>query len=137
MRCTPGYPASSRGRPYPADTPYRTDDPERLLWVLFTLVNSTELVYRRYVAELDRDERERLWADYRVVGRLFGLADTDMPASLDELEEYRRGMLDGDRLHVSDWARRRAVGAEYAKRVLLPVTPRRLRLILQVREAMA
>ena len=26
--------------PYPAGTPYRADDPELLLWVLFTLVDS-------------------------------------------------------------------------------------------------
>jgi uncharacterized protein (DUF2236 family) len=173
--------------PYPAGTPYRGDDPELLLWVLFTLIDSAELVYRRYVGELDRPERESLWADYRVVGRLFGLADADMPADLAELDEYRRMMLDGDRLFVSEWARRRAreivleppvplwlqpvlttvnfitvallpdrvregygfaplppmpvrrvavaAGAEYAKRVLLPLTPGRLRLISQVREA--
>lgn len=42
--------------PYPAGTPYRGDDPELLLWVLFTLIDSAELVYRRYVGELDRPE---------------------------------------------------------------------------------
>jgi uncharacterized protein (DUF2236 family) len=49
-----------------------------------------------------------LWGDYRVVGRLFGLRDADMPATLADLDDYRRSMLEGDRLHVSDWARRRA-----------------------------
>ena len=175
--------------PYPAGTPYRADDPELLLWVLFTLIDSAELVYRRYVADLNREEREALWADYRVVGRLFGLADADMPADLDQLEAYRREMLDGDRLHVSEWAKRRAreivleppvpiylqpllttvnfitaallpdriregygfaplppmpvrraavaAGAEYTKRLLLPLTPDRLRRIPQVRGAAA
>jgi uncharacterized protein (DUF2236 family) len=32
--------------PYAAGTPYRADDPELLLWVLFTLVDSATLVYR-------------------------------------------------------------------------------------------
>src|SRR4051812_22127122 len=40
--------------PYPAGTPYRADDPELLLWVLFTLVDSATLVYRRYVGGLGR-----------------------------------------------------------------------------------
>jgi uncharacterized protein (DUF2236 family) len=94
--------------PYPAGTRYRADDPELLLWVLFSLVDSAVVVYGMYVRSLDRREQEALWQDYRVVGRLFGLRDDDMPASLAELDDYRRAMLDGDRLHVSDWARERA-----------------------------
>ena len=31
------------------------------------------LVYRKYARSLTREEQERLWQDYRVVGRLFGL----------------------------------------------------------------
>jgi uncharacterized protein (DUF2236 family) len=94
--------------PYPAGTPYRADDPELLLWVLFTLIDSGITVYSMYVGRLGREERAALWADYRVVGRLFGLRDSDMPADLPALERYRSEMLDGDRLFVSDWARARA-----------------------------
>jgi len=94
--------------PYPAGTPYRADDPALLLWVLFTLVDSATLVYRKYVGRLSRDEEAALWDDYRVVGRLFGLADGEMPATLTELDDYRREMLEGGHLFVSDWARERA-----------------------------
>jgi uncharacterized protein (DUF2236 family) len=94
--------------PYPAGTPYRADDPELLLWVLFTLMDSATLVYRRYVGDMSRSEEDALWRDYRVVGRLFGLRDRDMPATLADLDTYRRSMLAGDRLHVSPWARARA-----------------------------
>ena len=79
-----------------------------MLWVLFTLVDSAEVVYSRYVKRLTRFERAGLWDDYRVVGRLFGLEDSEMPADLDELAAYKHQMLHGDRLHVSDWARDRA-----------------------------
>jgi uncharacterized protein (DUF2236 family) len=41
-----------------------------------------------------------------------------MPATLGELHDYRRAMLDGDRLFVSDWARERA-----RKIVLEPPVP--------------
>ena len=34
---------------YPAGTPYRADQPDLLLWVLFTLVDSGVVVYRKYV----------------------------------------------------------------------------------------
>ena len=94
--------------PYAAGTPYRADDPELLMWVLFCLVDSGVAVYRKYVGTLSRAEEAALWQDYRVVGRLFGLRDRDMPGGLPELDAYRREMLDGDRLFVSGWARERA-----------------------------
>ena len=93
---------------YPAGTPYRADDPELLLWVLFTLVDSALVVYRMYVGPLSAAEEAAYWEDYKVVGELFGLRRSDMPEDLDELNAYRREMLDGDRLYVGDWARRRA-----------------------------
>src|ERR1700761_205972 len=93
---------------FPKGTPYRADDPELLMWILYTLIDSAIVVYETYVGHLDHDDRERLWQDYRVVGRLFGLSSGRMPAGYDELVDYGRAMLDGDRLHVGDWARRRA-----------------------------
>jgi uncharacterized protein (DUF2236 family) len=93
---------------YPAGTPYRADDPDLLLWVLFTLVDSGRVLYRAYVGGMSRDEEAAYWDDYKVVGRLFGLKAADMPDTLDDLDDYRREMLEGDVLHVSDWARDRA-----------------------------
>ena len=104
--------------PYPAGTPYRADDPELLMWVLFTLVDSGTVVYRKYVRSMSRDEEAALWQDYRVVGSLFGLSDRAMPRTLDELHRYRREMLEGDHLHVSAWSRERA-----RKIVLEPPVP--------------
>jgi uncharacterized protein (DUF2236 family) len=93
---------------YPAGTEYRADDPELLLWVLFTLVDSSLVVYRRYVGGLGREEEAALWQDYRLVGRLFGLRASDMPRTLADLDDYRRSMLEGDALFVTPWARERA-----------------------------
>jgi uncharacterized protein (DUF2236 family) len=98
---------------YPAGTAYRADDPELLMWVLFTLVDSAIVVYRTYVGGLGRDDQAALWRDYRVMGRLFGLRERDMPDGIDELDAYRRSMLEGDDLFVSDWAR------EHARRIVL------------------
>jgi uncharacterized protein (DUF2236 family) len=94
--------------PYAAGTEYRADDPGLLLWVLFSLVDSALVFYRKYVGALSREQEERFWADYRVVGRLFGLKPRDMPKTLAELDAYRERMLSGDELHVNEWARRRA-----------------------------
>jgi uncharacterized protein (DUF2236 family) len=94
--------------PYPAGTRYRADDPELLMWVLFTLVDSALVVYRKYVGSLSREEEAAYWEDYKVIARLFGLRDQDLPATIDDLDAYRRTMLDGGKLFVTDWARRRA-----------------------------
>jgi uncharacterized protein (DUF2236 family) len=93
---------------YPAGTEYRADDPELLMWVLFTLVDSGLVVYRTYVGELSRDDEAAYWKDYRTVGRLFGLRASEMPRTLADLDDYRRSMLEGDTLVVTEWARERA-----------------------------
>lgn len=113
--------------PYPAGTPYRADDPELLMWVLFTLVDSALEVYRRYVGPLTPDENAGFWQDYRRVGELLGLRSGEMPADLDQLELYRRSMLAGDRLHVGNWARERA-----REIVLEPPVPWTLRPLVEV-----
>jgi len=93
---------------FPAGTEYRADDPELLMWVLFTLVDSGLVVYRTYVGELSRDDEAAYWRDYRTVGRLFGLRADEMPRTLADLDDYRRAMLEGDTLVVTEWARERA-----------------------------
>jgi uncharacterized protein (DUF2236 family) len=94
---------------FPAGTRWAADDPGLLLWVLATLVDSSLIVYDRYVGTLDRRQRESYWEDYRTVGSLFGLADGDMPAGLRDLEAYTGDMLAGDVLHVSPRARKLAL----------------------------
>jgi uncharacterized protein (DUF2236 family) len=112
--------------PYSAGTPYRADDPELLLWVLFTLVDSGVVVYRKYVGSLSRTEEAAYWEDYKVIGTLFGLRERDLPATLEELDAYRSRMLEGDRLFVTDWARRHA-----RKIVLEPPVPWAARPLLE------
>ncbi len=94
--------------PYPAGTPYRADDPDLLLWVLYTLVDSAAVIYSRYVRPLSVEQRAAFWEDYKVVGKLFGLRQGEMPATLADLDAYGRRMLEGDELLVTDWARERA-----------------------------
>jgi len=93
---------------YPAGTPYRADQPDLLLWVLFTLVDSGLVVYGKYVRSMSRAEEAAYWEDYKVVGELFGLRRSQMPDTVDDLDDYRDEMLGGDALHVTGWARQRA-----------------------------
>lgn len=112
---------------FPAGTRYAADDPALLLWILATLVDSGLTVYQRCVGRLARDERDAYWRDYRVFGRMFGLRERDMPATIEELDEYLRAMLAGEDLHVSPAARELAVGI-----VMRPPVPLHARPLLEL-----
>ena len=90
---------------YPAGTPYAADDPQFLLWTLAALVDSADRFYRLYVEELTRDERDALWGDYRLVGKLFGLQEDEMPATIEGFDAYMTEMVEGDQLFVTESAR--------------------------------
>jgi uncharacterized protein (DUF2236 family) len=93
---------------YPAGTPYRADAPELLMWILYSLVDSNIVVYETYVGRLSQRRQAALWEDFKLVGRLFGLDEGQLPQTLADLRRYGREMLEGDSLAVGDWARRRA-----------------------------
>lgn len=114
--------AAPAGR-FPAGTPYAADDPALLLWILATLVDSGITVYERYVRPLSAAEREALWQDYRVFGRMFGLPDAAMPPTYDAFERYMRAMLEGDELHVTEEARTVAKQIVMRPPVPLPARP--------------
>jgi uncharacterized protein (DUF2236 family) len=119
--------ARARGT-LPDGTPWAADDPELLLWIIACLVDSAILVYERYVTGLTARERDAYWDDYRVVGRLFGLRDADMPATWREFESYMKDMLRaGGPLHVTPTAR--AVGIEV---VLRPPVPLKVRPLVEL-----
>jgi len=109
--------------PFPAGTPYAADDPKLLLWVLFTLVDSGIVVYERFVKSMTQGEKEGYWADYRVVGSLFGLADSDMPVDIAELDAYRSEIYASGDLYVSDWARKQAREIVLEPPLPLPLRP--------------
>src|SRR5215218_45929 len=168
--------AEPAGR-FPAGTPFSADDPVLLLWILAAIVDSSLLVYDKYVRRLSDEERDAYWQDYRVIGMLFGLLPEEMPADIAAFDAYMEEMLTGGDLHITPHARELAIdivlhppvplrvrplvelvnqitvgllppeirrgygfswdparsvalhgGAEYVRRVLMPVLPRRLRI---------
>ncbi len=90
--------------PHPAGAEYRADSPEFLLWILACLADSAQTAYERLVRRLDDDERERFWADYALLGELFGLDRRDTPADYPEFRAYMNERLTSDDLHVVEQA---------------------------------
>jgi uncharacterized protein (DUF2236 family) len=113
--------------PFPAGTPYRGDDPAHLLWILGALAESAMLVYDKYARTLSRDEKDELWRDYRVVGRLFGLRERGMPKDAAAFEAYMAERYASPELVVTPQARELAVGI-----VLRPPVPLHLRPVLEL-----
>ncbi len=94
--------------PYPAGTEFRGDDPDLLLWILASFIDSSYRAFERFVRPLSNREREELWQQWRQVGEIFGLGPDDMPSSYAVHLEYMAEMLEGDRLLVTDEARKLA-----------------------------
>ena len=118
--------AEPAGR-FPAGTPYAADDPELLLWILAPIVDSSLLIYGKYVRRLSRDERDAYWQDYKVIGRLFGLRDDEMPGSIEDFDAYMAGMFEGGDLHITPQARELALEI-----VMRPPVPLRVRPLLEL-----
>jgi uncharacterized protein (DUF2236 family) len=112
---------------FPAGTPWAADDPALMLWIIATLVDSGALVYERYVRSLKPGERERYWADFRLLGAQFGLTEADMPERWADLQDYMHEMLTGDTLYVTDDARELGI-----RIVMHPPVPLALRPLLEL-----
>src|SRR5690606_28358268 len=82
---------------------YRAADPELLLWVLATLIDTTLVVHRRFVGPLSPDFAEAYYRDMGEVGVVLGLPRDQLPPDLDAFERYRDSMLDA--MVVSDTGR--------------------------------
>ena len=171
---------------FPAGTPYRADDPELLLWIIATLVDSSLLFYEKYVRTLSAEERDAYWQDYKVIARLFDIPDDALPETIEDFDAYMARMIGSGDLFLSDTARELAIdivlrppaplaarpavelvnqitigllppeirrlyrfawdpvrsaalhgGAEYLKRVVVPLLPDRLRVTPTGRGALA
>ncbi len=109
---------------FPPGTPWAADDPDLMLWIIATLADSGMLVYSRYVRALSQPERDAYWQDWRVVGGLFGLRESDMPATSRELGAYMHDMLRSDVLHVIPEARE--LGVQVVLRPPVPLAARPL-----------
>ncbi len=108
---------------FAAGTPYAAGDPGLLLWVLASLVDSSLLVYEKYVRRLSSEEREGYWRDYKVMGRLFGLKAAQMPRTYPDFAAYMDRMLTSGDLFVTDTARRLGKQIVLAPPVPLPARP--------------
>jgi len=104
--------------PFAAGTPYSAKDPQLLLWVHLTLLDSMTLAYDRFVAPLDDATIGAYCQDSARAASLIGIAPSSVPSSRAELADALRQY--ESQLSVTDAAR------ELAQAILTPPVTGRL-----------
>lgn len=102
---------------YSSGTPYQARDPELLLWVHATLVESFLVAYPLFVGPLSAEEQEQYYQESKRTAPLFGLPVTLMPPTVEDLRRYIQDMLASNRLAITPQAR------QIARTVLFPPIP--------------
>jgi uncharacterized protein (DUF2236 family) len=69
-------------------TPYDAADPDLLIWVWATLVETALLVYTRLVAPLSADERDRYYDEQKRIAVLCGVPDGRCPETYADFRAY-------------------------------------------------
>jgi uncharacterized protein (DUF2236 family) len=91
--------------PFPAGSRYSANAPDLKLWVLGTIVDSTLVVYERFVGELSERERAEYYLDSLRLARMFDIPEAMLPQSHRLFQEYMSDMMDGGSITVTDTAR--------------------------------
>jgi uncharacterized protein (DUF2236 family) len=103
-----------------APTNYDALDPQLLLWVHATLVDSALLAYDRFVARMTGTEKSQYYEETKKLAALFDIPAALIPPCLPSFYRYMARMLDGGEVRVS------ATGRALARDILRP-TPWLLR----------
>ena len=85
---------------YPAGTRYDAADPELRLWVHATLIDTSLLVYTRFVRALPPAEAARYYLDSRELARRVDVPASHVPPTLEAFHAYVSGVVAGDALAV-------------------------------------
>ncbi len=105
---------------YSAGTSYEAEDPTLKLWVHATLIDTSLMVYDRFVAPLSADDRARFYAESKLIGARLGIPASLFPRTVGDFGEYVQEMLQGNALVVTDLARELANQVLHPKVGLIP-----------------
>ena len=84
---------------------YRALDPDLLLWVHATLVDSALVTYEKFVQPLTGSEREDFYQESKLLGELLGIPRERFPAMLRDFDQYVLQMLADGEVRVTERAR--------------------------------
>jgi uncharacterized protein (DUF2236 family) len=90
------------GGRFPAGTEYDAREPDLLMWVHATLIDTSLLIYTRYVGSLTIAERHRYYEEMKLLGEKFGIPREHQPETLGDFNEYFDDMIAGDTLGLTE-----------------------------------
>jgi uncharacterized protein (DUF2236 family) len=90
---------------FPAGTPYSAEDPQLLIWVHATLLESVLTVHDRLVTPLSIDERDTYCREASPIVRALGVRETNPPLTWGELKTYLDQMYSSGAIAVGTAAR--------------------------------
>ena len=109
--------ATVRGQ-LPDGASYTAVDPEALLWVHATLVDTALRVYSRFVRPLSPAEERNYLIEAAEVAARLGVARADLPTDVRQLRNWMAGMIEQGRIRVTPPARRIAGTVLYPSRLV-------------------
>lgn len=89
----------------PDGTAYSAMDPEALLWVHATLVDTALRVHDEWVARLSPTDEQRYHEEAAEVAIRLGVPSASVPATIGELRDWMDRMVASRRIHVTPQAR--------------------------------
>jgi uncharacterized protein (DUF2236 family) len=84
---------------------YRALDPDLLMWVHATLVDSALVTYETFVQRLSSSDRENFYQESKLAGELLGIPRGRFPARLVDFNQYLQRMITTGEVRVGDRAR--------------------------------
>src|SRR5919108_855403 len=102
--------------PLPAGTAYNALDPELLLWVHATLIDSAIMAYEIFVKPMTSKEKSRYYDDTTKLAKLFDIPEAIVRTSLTNFYDYMERVLNGNTIIVGPIAR------SLAREILCPRT---------------
>ncbi|MEM3087274.1 MAG: oxygenase MpaB family protein [Halobacteria archaeon] len=91
---------------FPAKAAYDARDPELLMWVQATLLDTSSMLYERWIGPLTGTERERHYRESKILAGMLGLPAPAMPKDWKAFQAYFRRMVEGHELAVDDATRK-------------------------------
>lgn len=107
-------------------TAYNANDPELLLWVHATLVDTLLLSYTTFIGPLTAAEEEDYYQESKRMAGMLGLTKGQMPEGINDLKSYVSAMVHSNRLAPTLQAR------ELAQQTLFPPAPLGLRPLMHL-----
>jgi len=84
---------------------YDAFDPELLLWVHATLIDSGMVAYHRFVEPLSPAEASQYYEQSKLLAQLFEIPEGIVPDSLADFQSYMKAMIAGNQISVGPAAR--------------------------------